>query len=280
MAAQTTQKQGGQPATSSAKVHTANTHTVKVADFIYSPPVAAQGATRILVKPNLGYPKGPPVTVGMTVLSKVLQGLRQASPQAEILIVEGVCSPISLADIASKNGLYDILDGGMAVLDADTLPCIAYPNQLTRPVRYAEMWAPKLLSEVDCRISVSAFKITSLKDQPLVSATLKNLYGLFPRAKYKARSVNSRGQLHRPSVPQILQDVYFSIGHLFDGGVVDCSQKFISKDWRPDVGTGFELGHVIWGEDLLSIDRRACQVAQEPEASYLKPIEQLRNAAI
>ena len=247
-----------------------------VADFIYSPPAEAQGATRILVKPNLGYPKGPPITVGMSVLSRVLQGLRQASPQAEILVVEGVCSKQSLAEIAGKNGLYDILDGGMTLLDADTLPCIAYPNRSSQPVRYAEMWAPQLLQEVDCRISVSAFKVPSLKQQPLISATLKNLYGLFPRAKYKARSPNSRGQLHRPSVPQILQDVYFSIGHLFDGGVADCSQKFISKDWRPDVGTGIDVGHVVWGSALLAIDRLACELAQAPVANYLDPIEQLR----
>lgn len=250
-----------------------------MADFTYSPPGAAQGATRILVKPNLGYPKGPPVTVGMSVLSKVLQELRQASPQAEILVVEGVCSKLPLSEIASKNGLYSILDEGMVVLDADTLPCVAYPNRSPQPVRYAEMWAPKLLQEVDCRISVSAFKITSLKERPLVSATLKNLYGLFPRTKYKARSASSRGQLHRPSVPQILQDVYFSIGHLFDGGVADCSQKFISKDWRPDVGNGFEIGHVVWGNDLLAVDRQACQLVQEPIADYIAPIEQLRQAS-
>lgn len=258
-------------------MHT-TTHA-RVADFTYSPPAAAQGAMRILVKPNLGYPKGPPVTVGMPVLSKVLQGLRQASPKAEILVVEGVCSKLPLADIASKNGLYGILDKGMAVLDADTLPCIAYPNRSPQPVRYSEMWAPKLLQEVDCRISVSAFKITSLKERPLVSATLKNLYGLFPRGKYKARSEHSRGQLHRPSVPKILQDIYFSIGHLFDGGVADCSQKFVSKDWRPDVGTGFDLGHVVWGNDLLAVDRQACQLAQEPVADYIDPIEQLRQKA-
>ncbi|MFG6101827.1 DUF362 domain-containing protein [Leptothoe sp. EHU-05/26/07-4] len=267
MAAQTTQTK---------KIDTA-THTAKVADFIYTPPVTAQGATRILVKPNLGYPKGPPVTVGMSVLSKVLQGLRQASPQAEILVVEGVCSKFSLAEIANQNGLYDILDDGMAVLDADTLPCVAYRNRSPQPVRYSELWAPKLLKEVDCRISVSAFKVTSLKESPLVSATLKNLYGLFPRAKYKARSAHSRGQLHRPSVPQILQDIYGTIGHLFDGGVADCSQKFISQDWRPDVGQGFVVGQVVWGNDLLAIDRQACQLAQEPEANYLAPIEALRQ---
>ncbi|MEO0870232.1 MAG: DUF362 domain-containing protein [Cyanobacteria bacterium J06642_11] len=271
MVVQTTQVQ-------TAQGHHAVAHT-RVSDFTYSPPAAAHGATKILVKPNLGYPKGPPVTVGMPVLSEVLKGLRRVSPDAEIMIVEGVCSKLPLTDIASKNGLYTILDDGMTLLDADTLPCIAYPNQSPQPVRYQELWAPKLLQEVDCRISVSAFKVTSLKERPLVSATLKNLYGLFPRAKYRARSAHSRGQLHRPSVPEILQDVYFSIGHLFDGGVADCSQKFISKDWRPDVGSGFEIGQVVWGNDLLHVDQQACQLAQEPAASYLAPIERLRNLA-
>ncbi|MEM9807522.1 MAG: DUF362 domain-containing protein, partial [Cyanobacteria bacterium P01_D01_bin.56] len=152
MVVQTTQVQ------TNRKGHAAS-HT-RVSDFIYSPPAGAHGATRILVKPNLGYPKGPPVTVGMPVLSKVLQGLRQASPKAEILVVEGVCSKLSLSEIASKNGLYDILDQGMTLLDADTLPHIAYPNHSPKPARYSELWAPKLLQEVDCRISVSAFKVT------------------------------------------------------------------------------------------------------------------------
>ncbi|MEL6137503.1 MAG: DUF362 domain-containing protein [Cyanobacteria bacterium J06628_6] len=244
-------------------------------EFIYTPPPVAQGAKRILVKPNLGYPVGPPATVSMTVLGKVLSSLRQASPTAEILIVEGVCSKASLSEIASKNGLYNILGEGMQLLDADTLPQIPYPNQATEPVRFKEMMAPKLLSEVDCRISVGAFKLTSLKGSPLLSASLKNLYGLFPRAKYKARSPHSRGQLHRPSVPQILKDVYFTIGQLFDGGVVDCDQKFISKDWHPDRGDAVPIGKIIWGNDLLAVDQCACKVADEPVAPYLDAIQNL-----
>ncbi len=138
------------------------------------------------------------------------------------------------------------------------------------------MWAPALLQEVDCRISVSAFKKTNLKGRDLISATLKNLYGLFPRAKYKARSLNSRGQLHRPSVPLVLQDVYFTIGRLFEGGVVDCDRKFVSHDYKPDKGDSFDIGQVIWGDDLLAVDSVACKVGGELEAAYLEPISQLR----
>ncbi|MGF1489363.1 MAG: DUF362 domain-containing protein [Prochloraceae cyanobacterium] len=249
----------------------------KTADFIYQPPRAAQNARKILVKPNLGYPVKPPVTVSMGVLKAVLNGLRKASPDAEIYIVEGVCSPVSLPEIASRNGLYHILDRGMELLDADTLPLKEYPNLSPNPVRFESMVAPAILSEVDCKISVGALKRTNLKGSPLISASLKNLYGLFPRDRYKARSANSRGQLHRPSVPLILQDIYFCIGHLFDGGVVDGDRKFVSSDWRPDRGKSIDLGQVFWGEDLLAVDREACLVAKEPIPSYLDAIEKLRN---
>jgi hypothetical protein len=205
----------------SSIVLTANLWTADSQAFVYQPPEIARTADRILVKPNLGYPVGPPVTVSMDVLRQVLSGLRQMNPQAEILIVEGVCSPVSLNKIASKNGLFNLLDSKTQLLDADELEMIEYPNRSPQPQRFKSMWAPKLLQEVDCRITVGAFKRTILKDEPLISASLKNLYGLFPRAKYKARSANSRGQLHRPSVPAVLQDVYFCIGHLFDGAVVD-----------------------------------------------------------
>jgi hypothetical protein len=103
------------------------------------------------------------------------------------------------------------------------------------------------------------------------------LYGLFPRAKYKARSANSRGQLHRPSVPLVLQDVYFSIGHLFQGAVVDGDRKFISKDWKPDKGETVLFGQVFWGEDLISVDQKACEISDESIPDYIEIIKRLRS---
>jgi Domain of unknown function (DUF362) len=252
-------------------------HTVPTEAFTYSPPAAAHTARRILVKPNLGYPVGPPVTVSMGVLGQVLQALRSVNPTAEILIVEGVCSPVSLPEIASRHGLYPYLDDRMQLLDADTLPLLEYPNRSPHPVRFSSLWAPALLQEVDCRISVGAFKRTVLKDEPLISASLKNLYGLFPRAKYKARSPHSRGQLHRPSVPQVLQDVYFCIGYLFDGAVVDATQRFVSRDWKPDKGEAIAYGKVFFGDDPVAVDRAACLAIGEALPTYIAAIDRLRQ---
>jgi len=244
--------------------------------FIYQSPAAVINARRILVKPNLGYPIGPPITVSMRVLGTVLQGLRSSSPDAEIFIVEGVCSPVALGEIAQRNGLYSLLDAGMELLDADQLPLREYPNLSPSPVRFATMLAPAILQEVDCRISVGAFKRTYINGNALISASLKNLYGLFPRSHYKARSPKSRGQLHRPSVPLVLQDVYFTIGHLFDGAVVDGNLKLVSADWKPDKGQTVNLGKVFYGEDLLAVDRVACEIGGESIPEYLNVIECLR----
>ncbi|CAD5973348.1 hypothetical protein PCC9214_03973 [Planktothrix tepida] len=249
-------------------------------NFIYEPPQSALTAKRILVKPNLGYPVPPPVTVSLKVLATVLTTLRQKNPQAEIFIVEGVCSPVSLSEIIRRLGIDQILGEGIEVFDADTLPLTEYPNFSPQPVRFKSMFAPRLLMEVDCRISVAAFKRTTLKGEPLISASLKNLYGLFPRKHYHARSLSSRGQLHRPSVPLILQDVYFCIGHLFDGAVVDGDRQFISLDWKPDRGKSISLEKVFWGEDLIGVDREACRVAGEMIPSYLERIDQLRQITL
>jgi uncharacterized protein (DUF362 family) len=252
-------------------------YTDTTTSFVYQPPASAHNAQHILVKPNLGYPIGAPVTVSMGVLSKVLQSLRQASPNAKISIVEGVCSPVNLHDIASKHGVYALLDAGMELLDADTLPLIEYPNLSPAPVRFKTMWAPELLQQVDCRITIGTFKRTILKNQPLISASLKNLYGLFPRSKYHARSLNSRGQLHVPSVPKILEDVYFCIGHLFEGAVVDANLRLISPDWKPDRGKTIEFGKIFSGIDMIAVDRAACIATGESIPDYLDSIEKLRS---
>jgi len=42
---------------------TAGVKNSAMADFVYQPPPAAITAKRILIKPNLGYPVPPPVTV-------------------------------------------------------------------------------------------------------------------------------------------------------------------------------------------------------------------------
>lgn len=242
--------------------------------FRYSAPAAARRASRILVKPNLGYPRPHPVTVSVSVLAEILRALREANPGAEILVLEGVCSKEPLDEIAARRGVPALLDDGMRLLDADALPLTEYPNLAEAPTRFKTMLAPSLLREVDCRISVGTFKRTELNGSSLISASLKNLYGLFPRARYKGRSPKSRGQLHRPSVPGVLHDIYHCVGHLFEAGVVDGTERYVSPDWKPDrARAAVPFGKIIWGDDLLAVDARACTEAGEAVPDYIQSLQ-------
>jgi uncharacterized protein (DUF362 family) len=257
----------------------ANPATVKTArteSFVYTPPPEAFGAARILVKPALGYPAGPPVTVSMPVLGAVLRGLRRANPHARIVIIEGVCTEVGVEEVFWRSGLLQLLDDNMRAADAERINLVEYPNLLAAPVKYPSMLAPAYIGDYECCISVSAFKRTAVSGQPLISASLKNLYGLFPREHYAGRSPHYRGELHQPSVPEILQDIYFTVGHRFHGAVVDLTEKFVSPDWQPDQGEAVPVGQVVWGEDLLAVDEAACRLAGEEPASYLAPIRALR----
>lgn len=247
--------------------------------FTYRPPEAARTARRILVKPNLGYPVGPPVTVSMAVLARVLDGLRATNPTAEVLIVEGACNRLPARQTADSLGLSELLNERTRFLDADELPCEPYLNPGGCVFKYAEVWAPTLLREVDCAISVGACKRTMLKGAVLMSCAVKNLFGLLPRSRYRARSPHSRGQLHRPDVHAVIADVYHCIGHHFHGAVVDATSKFISRDWEPDQGASRPLGKVIWGDELLEVDRRACHEAGEEPPAYLRLIDEARSVA-
>lgn len=255
----------------------ASVKSTKTESFVYTPPDRAFGAARILVKPNLGYAVKPPATVSMPVLASVLRGLRRAAPAARILIVEGVTSEKTAQEIFAFHGIEKILDDEMRLAPMEDLLTREYVNQSPHPIRFDRMTAPEYLAEFDCVISVGAFKKTVIGGTPLISASLKNLYGFFPRETYHARSPHARGLLHRPSVPEVLQDIYFTIGQYIHGAVVDLTAKYVSPDARPDRSRGVSVpvGQVVWGDDMLAVDETACRLANEPVPDYIGAIRQL-----
>jgi len=55
---------------------------------------------------------------------------------------------------------------------------------------------------------------------------------------------------------------------------VDATLRYISSDWQPDrVNAGIPLGKVIWGNDLLAVDRKACETSGEGIPSYISALE-------
>jgi hypothetical protein len=239
--------------------------------FQYEPPDAARRAASILVKPNLGYPFAHPVTAGDPVLHAVLDGLLALPHRPHVIVVEGCCHAMPVAEIFLRRGLPRRFPS-VEWLDADQLPVKPYPNRHRVVYRFGEIWAPEILEQAGCLISVAPLKRTVLKDEPLISGTVKNLFGLPPRARYRARSPHSRGQLHRPDVHKIICDLYGCLGSLFHAGVVDLTEMFVNSDWQPDRGQALSFGKVITGSSLPDVDAEACRVTAEPQPRWMRLI--------
>ncbi len=237
-------------------------------------PEKIKAARHILIKPNVGYAAKPPVIVRMAFLRSVIEQVLALRADSYITIVEGVCTKVAAAQVFRVTGLSALASERVRVVDAETLALSEYAHIHTgKPFRFKSLLAPTLLNEVDARISIAPLKRTTLNDKPLISATIKNLFGLLPREKYHARSPHARGQLHRPNVHQVICDVYRTIGTRFDFGIVDAHEKFISRGWEPDKGDAVPVGKVLCNEDLIELDCAACEAGGETKCDYLKMLE-------
>jgi uncharacterized protein (DUF362 family) len=236
---------------------------------VFDFPAAVRIARRVVIKPNIGYVAKSPAIVRVELLRMLVAQLLALRSDSHISIVEGVCVKVAAEQVFAVAGLNALASERVQVLDAEKLPMTRYTNPAARPNRFSEFEAPTLWGEADARISIAPFKRTVLNGKPLISASIKNLYGLLPRARYHARSPHARGQLHLPNVHRVIVDVYHTLGAKVDFGVVDLHTIFVSDDWKPDKGQVRALGRVLSGTDLPTLDRQACALAGEPVCDYL-----------
>lgn len=225
--------------------------------FVYVPPDITFGAARILLHVELGSMQGPPVTVSVPVLKAVLRGLRRANPHGRIVITAGSHEDTGAASHFWAHRINDLLDSEMRVADAETLKMREYPNPLSQPARFGELRAPDYVGDHECRIVVGTLNPAA---DAAASGAIGALYGLLPRASY--------GDLRRE--PETVTDVYFSIGYLFHGAVVDLTHT------PTDDGT--PVGEVVSGDDLPAVDEVASKAAGQPAPDYVEDIRKLRTS--
>jgi uncharacterized protein (DUF362 family) len=245
-------------------------HTSDAAHPQFHWPEAASEARRILIKPNAGYPLGHPVTTRVTLLLQVIESLRAVNATAEILVVEGSTSQGNQASNFQALG-YEAL--GVKLLDVELQEMRAYPvKSFGKSPNFSEIWAPKLLEEIDFAISVSAYKLfpnNSGAGLWNASLTVKNFFGLLPRSRYTSGNPKSRGQLHKRGLQRSIVDVYAALGPYFHYGVVDAEQGFTSTGNSPTKGTSGYLGKVFSGPNLVDLDWAALKFFGHRGPEYL-----------
>jgi hypothetical protein len=217
--------------------------SVKVAQrssFVYTPPDAAFGALRTLIKIDAK-------TVGLETLGSVLRGLRRVNPLGRIVIVDR----FETREAFEATGFIDLMDDEMRATTITNLTMQNYRNLSPQPERYLMVTAPVYFEEYECVLSITGLQAEG--------AALANLANVFVEGQVKNTAESERIEIEQINE---LADVYFTVGHLVDGAVVDL---------------GTALDKVVWGDDLLAVDETAYRLADSPAPAYIETIRQLKK---
>lgn len=215
----------------------ATVKTAKRRSFVYTPPDAAFGAGRILLKVDTS-------AVSRDVVAAALRGLRRVNPLARIVIIDRV--PTLEAFVTA--GISDLLDDEMREARVDDLLMKNYRNHAPTPLRYVTMTAPVYIDEYDCVIGISALQVSG--------ASLANWAGVFTEARALQDEGTQRIAFQGLQEDNILQDVFFTIGQFIHGAIVEVGQ----------------IDRILWGDNLLAVDEAAYRAAAMPVPAYIDVI--------
>jgi hypothetical protein len=214
--------------------------TAKPETFVYTPPSSAYEALRILVKVNFN----TATAVNNQILDTVLRGLRRVNSLARIVVIDSFASEQAFQQTVHQCGVDELLDQEMRAAAAEIITPFVFNNLNPEPLIFSAVNAPKYIYDYECCISVSGFK-----QGEAFTGGLHNLTNLIPKSLTETLS------------DELLTDIYFTIGHHFDGSVLMLN----------------DTNQVIWGDDLLTVDETASRAVGQSPASYLSLIRDIKK---
>lgn len=220
---------------------------------------------KVLLKPNMGYPKPAPFTTSTKIIRSVVEVLSELKSQ-QIIIGEGSTSHSNALENFEATGLMNELkDFKVQFLDLNEQEsdAIELPNKVTHHL-------PKVLKQVDMRISMPVIKFYDDDDgEFFLSNAIKNFFGLPPKEKYQKNSESEkRDSLHNnlhKSVVEIYQavekyapfDLYICDGTKVLEGEAAHGQ---SKYW----------GKIVISDNALEADLTVLEDLKKPLPKYLR----------
>jgi uncharacterized protein (DUF362 family) len=217
------------------------------AEFVFKAPSVISRARRVLIKPSASYPVSYPITTSQTMLSAVIEGIRQAS-DADILLLEGTPGGGPVYPIYEALG-YNF----PRVLTLDVKDCIwvEVDNPLPKPLAVPTFWVPNVILSSDYLITVAPLK--TFRGEGNLS--VMNLLTLLPSSKYRGEAPSGWGSLYPLGIDRVIADIYFTLP--FDLGIIEARQKFSGED-DPTRGEVEEYGKIFVGEPY-DVDREVSE---------------------
>ena len=207
----------------------ASIKSMKTEQFVYTPPLKAYDALRVVIKADLA-------NVSAILMQKVLQGLRRANRGGRFLIIMDSTPEKSAQELFEESGIAAFMDDNMRATDVKEYPMQQYDNKLENPIGYESVPAPFLIAEAEAQITVSKFSPDSI-------TTVGTLQGIMPEAPDNLD----------------VRDIYFTIGHLYDGAVLETDEQ------------------VLWGDDLLTVYEAGLNLTGNSASDTLKDMLKLRE---
>ena len=231
--------------------------------FVFETPSVISRARRVLIKPSAAYSASYPVTTSQSMLSAIVEGIRQVS-DADILILEGT------PDGEPVFPIYQALDYNFPrVLMLDVKDCIwvEVDNPLPKPLAVPTFWVPNVILSCDYLITVAPLKVVKSRGH----LSIMNLLTVLPSSKYGAEAPWGWEELYDLGIDKVVADLYFTLP--FDLGIIEARQKFITQE-NPTQGEVGECGSVFVGEPY-EVDSEASRILGL-KTDYLDLIEEAR----
>jgi len=231
--------------------------------FVFEPPSVISRARRVLIKPSAAYPVSYPVTTSQSMLSAIIEGIRQVS-DADVLILEGTPGGEPVYPIYQALG-YNF----PRVLTLDVKDCIwvEVDNPLPKPLAVPTFWVPNVILSCDYLMTVAPLKVVKGRG----SLSIMNLLSVLPSSKYGGWAPWGWEALYSLGIDKVVADLYFTLP--FDLGIIEARQKFIGQE-DPTQGEVEECGNVFVGEPY-EVDSEASRILGL-KTDYLDLIKEAR----
>jgi len=231
--------------------------------FIFEPPSVISRARRVLIKPSAAYPVSYPVTTSQSMLSAIIEGIRQVS-DADILILEGTPTGKPVYPIYQALG-YNF--PRVLMLDVKDCVWVEVDNPLPKPLAVPTFWVPNVILSCDYLITVAPLKVIEGRGH----LSIMNLLTVLPSTKYGDGTTGGWEDLYSLGIDKVVADLYFTLP--FDLGVIEARQRFIGREDSIQ-GEVEECGKVFVGEPY-EVDSEASRMLGL-KTDYLALIEEAR----
>ncbi len=224
---------------------------------------------KVLLKPNMGYPKPAPYTTSIEIIKTIVEVLSELKTQ-QIIIGEGSTSYSNALENYEATGLKAKLsEFKVKYLDLNIEDSVKVELQ-DDVVHYL----PKILKEVDFRISIPVIKFYEDDNgEFFLSNTIKNFFGLPPKEKYQKNATSTKRDSLHDDLHMSVAEIFLAVEKFapFDLYICDGTKILVGE---ANIGEPKEWGKIIISDNALEADLKVLELHNKPLPKYLRVLKQ------